>query len=259
MNGSLFDLDGKVAVVTGSSRGIGKAIAFRMAEHGASVVVSSRKVDACDAAAAEINESHPGKAAAIPCNISHKDQLRALVDGTRERFGRIDIVVCNAAVNPYAGPMIECPDSAFDKIMGTNIRSNHWLVGMVLGEMSDRGDGSIIIISSTGGLIGTDILGAYAISKAADMQMARNIAVEYGSHNVRANTIAPGLIRTDFARHLWENPDILARATAGAPLGRIGHADEIAGVAVMLASPAGAFITGQTIAVDGGSIIGPTI
>ena len=177
MTGSLFDLTGKVAVITGSSRGIGKAIAFRMAEHGARVIVSSRKADVCAAATAEINESFPEHAAAIPCNISSKGQLRSLVDGTRERFGPIDILVCNAAVNPFAGPMVDCPDHAFDKVMNTNIRSNHWLAGMVLPEMAERGDGSIIIISSTGALVGSDILGAYSISKAADMQMARNIAV----------------------------------------------------------------------------------
>jgi len=259
VTGSLFDLTGKVALITGSSRGIGKAIAYRMAEHGARVVVSSRKAVACDAAVSEINGAFPDRAVAIPCNISSKDQLRALVDAAHERFGAIDILVCNAAVNPYAGPMIDCPDDAFDKIMGTNIRSNHWLAGMVLPEMAAREDGSIIIISSTGGLVGTDILGAYAISKAADMQMARNIAVEYGPRNVRANTIAPGLVRTDFARHLWEDPEILSRATAGAPLRRIGHVDEIAGAAVMMASPAGAFMTGQTVVIDGGSTVGATI
>ena len=255
MNDSLFDLTGKVAVITGSTRGIGKAIAYRMAQHGAKVVVSSRKPDACDATTAEINAAFPGSALAIPCNISYKEQLRNLVDKTHEAFGQVDVLVCNAAVNPYAGPMAECPDDAFDKIMGSNIRSNHWLAGMVLPEMKERRDGSIMIISSVGGLRGSEILGAYAISKAADMQMARNIAVEYGPYNVRANTIAPGLIRTDFARYLWENPDILKRSTEGSPLRRIGEADEIAGAAVMLASSAGAFTTGQCIVIDGGSTI----
>jgi NAD(P)-dependent dehydrogenase (short-subunit alcohol dehydrogenase family) len=195
----------------------------------------------------------------VPCNISHKDQLRALVDRTHEAFGRIDVLVCNAAVNPYAGPMVDCPDDAFDKVMHTNIRSNHWLAGMVLPEMAEREDGSIIIVSSIGGLIGTDLLGAYAISKAADMQLARNIAVEYGPRNVRANSIAPGLVRTDFARRLWDDPAIYAKSTASAPLRRMAEADEIAGAAVLLASAAGAFITGQTIVVDGGATIGPTI
>lgn len=255
MNDSLFDLTGKTAIITGSTKGIGKAIAYRMAQHGAHVVVSSRKADACDDVTSEINAAFPGSAIAIPCNIGYKDQLQVLVDKTHDAYGQIDILVCNAAINPYAGPMADCPDEAFDKIMGSNIRSNHWLCSMVLPEMKERQDGSVIIVSSIGGLRGSEILGAYSISKAADMQMARNIAVEYGPYNVRANAIAPGLIRTDFAKYLWENPDILKRSTAGAPLRRIGEADEIAGAAVFLSSRAGAFTTGQTIVCDGGATI----
>ena len=255
MNDSLFDLTGKTAIITGSTKGIGKAIAYRMAQHGAHVVVSSRKADSCDEVTREINAAFPGSAIAIPCNIGYKDQLQVLVDKTHDAYGQIDILVCNAAINPYAGPMADCPDEAFDKIMGSNIRSNHWLCSMVLPEMKERQDGSVIIVSSIGGLRGSEILGAYSISKAADMQMARNIAVEYGPYNVRANAIAPGLIRTDFAKYLWENPDILKRSTAGAPLRRIGEADEIAGAAVFLSSRAGAFTTGQTIVCDGGATI----
>ena len=255
MNDSLFDLTGKTAIITGSTKGIGRAIAYRMAQHGAHVVVSSRKADACDDVTSEINAAFPGSAIAIPCNIGYKDQLHVLVDRTHDAYGQIDILVCNAAINPYAGPMADCPDEAFDKIMGSNIRSNHWLCSMVLPEMKERQDGSVIIVSSIGGLRGSEILGAYSISKAADMQMARNIAVEYGPYNVRANAIAPGLIRTDFAKYLWENPDILKRSTAGAPLRRIGEADEIAGAAVFLSSRAGAFTTGQTIVCDGGATI----
>ena len=255
MNDSLFDLTGKTAIITGSTKGIGKAIAYRMAQHGAHVVVSSRKADACDDVTSEINAAFPGSAIAIPCNIGYKDQLQVLVDKTHDAYGQIDILVCNAAINPYAGPMADCPDEAFDKIMGSNIRSNHWLCSMVLPEMKERQDGSVIIVSSIGGMRGSEILGAYSISKAADMQMARNIAVEYGPFNVRANAIAPGLIRTDFAKYLWENPDILKRSTAGAPLRRIGEADEIAGAAVFLSSRAGAFTTGQTIVCDGGATI----
>ncbi len=255
MTDSLFDLAGKTAIITGSTKGIGKAIAYRMAQHGARVVVSSRKPDACDAVVDEINADFPGAAIAIPCNIGYKEQLQNLVDKTRELLGPIDILVCNAAINPYAGPMAGCPDDAFDKIMASNVRSNHWLCTMVLPEMVERKDGSITIVSSVGGLRGTEILGAYSISKAADMQLARNIAVEYGRHNIRCNAIAPGLIKTDFAKYLWENPDILKQATSGAPLRRIGESDEIAGMAVLLASRAGAFTTGQTIVIDGGSTI----
>ena len=256
MSDSLFDLTGKTAIITGSTKGIGRAIAFRMAQHGANVVVSSRKADACEAVTAEINAAdYPGSAISMPCNIGYKDQLQALVDKTVTELGPIDILVCNAAINPFAGPMIDIPDDAFDKIMASNIRSNHWLCSMVLPSMKARKQGSITIVSSIGGLRGSEILGAYAISKAADMQMARNIAVEYGPFNVRANAIAPGLVRTDFAKYLWENEDILRSATAGSALRRIGEPDEIAGAAVFLASKAGAFTTGQTIVCDGGATI----
>jgi NAD(P)-dependent dehydrogenase (short-subunit alcohol dehydrogenase family) len=251
----LFDLTGKVAIITGSTRGIGKAIAERMVEHGARVVVSSRRAEACAEVAEQINLGHPGSAIGVSCNISHKDQLQHLVATTRERFGSIDVLVCNAAVNPYAGPMVDCPDDAFDKVMGTNIRSIHWLTSMVLPEMQRRGDGVIIVVSSIGGLIGSELLGAYTISKAADMQLVRNIAVEYGPHNVRANSIAPGMVRTDFARALWDDPVIHERVTSRTPLRRVAEPDEIAGLAVLLASDAGAFITGQTLVVDGGVTI----
>lgn len=252
---TLFDLTGKVAIITGSSRGIGKAIAERMAEHGAKVVISSRKQDACDAAAAEINAKRPGQAIAVAANISDKAGLQHLVDETRRQLGPIDILVCNAASNPYYGPMDGIADEQFQKILTNNIVANHWLIAMVAPEMRARRDGAIVIISSIGGLRGTAVLGAYGISKAADMQLARNLAHEFGPDNVRVNCIAPGLIRTDFARALWENPDTLRRSTEGAPLKRIGEPDEIAGAAVFLAAPAGSFMTGQTIVIDGGQTI----
>jgi NAD(P)-dependent dehydrogenase (short-subunit alcohol dehydrogenase family) len=250
---NLFDLSGKSAIITGSSRGIGKAIAHRLAEHGANVVISSRKADACEAAAAEINAAVGRKAAiAIPCNIAVKEALQQLVSETERAFGGIDILVCNAASNPYFGPMGNMADEQFTKILQNNIVSNHWLIQMVAPAMRERKDGSIMIISSIGGLRGTEVLGAYAISKSADMQLARNLAAEFGPDNVRVNTIAPGLIRTDFARALWENPDILKRSTERTPLRRIGEPDEISGMAVFLASKAGAFTTGQTFVIDGG-------
>jgi NAD(P)-dependent dehydrogenase (short-subunit alcohol dehydrogenase family) len=253
---NLFDLSGKVALVTGSTKGIGEAIVHRLAEHGAKVVVSSRKADACDKVAADINKAQGKEVAVpIPCNINYKEQLQQLVAGTRQKWGKIDILVCNAALNPYFGPQMEIPDEAFDKIMGANVRSNHWLCQLVLPEMVERKDGSIIIVSSIGGLRGSPVIGAYCISKAADFQLARNIAVEYGLKNIRANCIAPGLIKTDFAKALWDNPDILERSTSGAPLRRIGDPDEIAGAAVFLASKAGAFMTGQAIVIDGGATI----
>ncbi|RJT24280.1 SDR family oxidoreductase [Chakrabartia godavariana] len=253
---SLFDMTGQVALITGSSRGIGKAIAEEMAVHGAKVVISSRKQGACDAVAAEINARHgDGTAIAVAANISAKDALQNLVDETRKAFGKVTALVCNAASNPYYGPAAGIQDEQFRKIMDNNILSNHWLINMVVPEMMERGEGSITIVSSIGGLKGSTVIGAYCISKAADMQMARNLADEYGPKGVRVNCIAPGLIRTDFAKALWENPDTLARSTARSPLRRIGEPEEIAGAAVFLASRAGAFTTGQTFVIDGGQTI----
>jgi NAD(P)-dependent dehydrogenase (short-subunit alcohol dehydrogenase family) len=253
---SLFDMTGKVAVITGSSRGIGKAIAEEMAEQGAKVVISSRKSDACEIVKDALNAKHgAGTAIAVPANISSKESLQNLVDETREQFGKIDALVCNAASNPYYGPGLGISDDQFRKIMDNNILSNHWLISMVAPEMIERGSGSITIVSSVGGLKGSPIIGAYCISKAADMQMARNFAMEFGPHGVRVNCIAPGLIRTDMARALWEEPETLKRSTAAACLKRIGEPPEIAGAAVFLASAAGAFTTGQTIVCDGGATI----
>jgi NAD(P)-dependent dehydrogenase (short-subunit alcohol dehydrogenase family) len=252
---SLFDLTGKVAIITGSSRGIGKAIAKAMVEQGARVVISSRKQDACDAVAAEINAQTPGSAIALAANISSKDDLRRLVDRSVEMLGHIDILVCNAATNPYYGPMSGIQDDQFRKILENNVISNHWLIQMVSPAMIARRDGAIIIISSIGGFAGSSVIGGYNISKAADMQLARNLAVEFGPANVRVNCIAPGLIRTDFARALWEDPDTLAAVTRPAPLRRIGEPHEIAGAAVFLAAPASMFITGQTLIADGGVTI----
>jgi NAD(P)-dependent dehydrogenase (short-subunit alcohol dehydrogenase family) len=252
---SLFDLSNKVAVVTGSSRGIGRAIVERMAEHGAKVVVSSRKLDACEAVVSGIT-AKGGTAVAHACNISRKEELQQLVDATLSKWGGIDVLVCNAAVNPYFGPSIDTPDEAYDKVMSSNVRSNFWLTNMALPHMAQRGGGSVIIVSSVAGLMGSPTLGVYGISKAADMALARNICVEWGAKNVRANCIAPGLVRTDFARALWENPEIYAKAVKMYPLGRIGEPDEIAGAAVFLAGPSGAFMTGQTIVIDGGGVVG---
>ncbi len=253
---TLFDLTGKVAIITGSSRGIGRAIAERLAEHGAKVVISSRKAGPCEDVAAGIDAARgAGSAIAVPASISSKDDLANLVARTREAFGRIDIVVCNAASNPYYGPLAGIGDDQFRKILDNNVIANHWLISMVAPEMIARRDGAIVIVSSIGGLRGSPVIGAYNISKAADFQLARNLAVEYGPHNIRVNCIAPGLIKTDFARALWEDAETLDRYNSTTPLRRIGQPDEIAGVAVMLASKAGSFITGQGIVVDGGVTI----
>jgi NAD(P)-dependent dehydrogenase (short-subunit alcohol dehydrogenase family) len=250
----LFDLTGKVALITGSTKGIGRAIAEAMAAFGAKVVVSSRKPDACEEVRAKIVAAG-GQAVSIPCNIGSKEELTRLVDETNRALGPVDVLVCNAAVNPHFGPTQEIPDSAFDKILGSNVRSNHWLCQMTIPAMAKRGGGAVILVSSIGGLKGSERLGAYGISKAAEMQMARNLAVEWGPSNVRVNCIAPGLVRTDFARALWENPEIYAHTVKSYPLRRIGEPNEIAGAAVFLASAAGTFVTGQTLVVDGGATI----
>lgn len=253
---SPFQLDGKVAIVTGSSRGIGKAIAEAMAAAGARVVVSSRNQDACEEVAAGIRKREgEGSATAIAASISSRDALEELVTKSREAFGPIDILVCNAASNPYYGPMEGISDDQFRKILDNNVISNNWLTGMVAPDMAARGGGSIIIISSIGGLRGSAVIGAYNLSKAADMQLARNLAVELGPKNIRVNCIAPGLIKTRFSQALWENPDTLRYYETTTPLRRIGDPEEIAGCAVFLASGAGSYITGQTIVVDGGVTI----
>ena len=253
---TLFSLEGKVAVITGSSKGIGKAIAERLAEQGCKVVISSRKQGPCDEVAVAINARFgAGMAISVPANISSKEQLQNLVAQTNKQLGKIDILVCNAASNPYYGPMAGIEDDQFRKIFDNNVLSNHWLINFVAPQMIERKDGSIIIVSSIGGLRGTPVIGAYGISKAADMQLARNLAHEFGPHNIRVNCIAPGLIKTDFAKALWEDAEMLKKRTATTPLRRIGEPDEIAGAAVFLAGKAGSFTTGQTIVIDGGVTI----
>ena len=251
---SLFDLTGKVAIVTGSTRGIGRAMLDALAEHGAKVVVSSRKQDACDAAAAEIDARFgEGTALAVAASLSDKAALQHLVDETRRVFGRIDVLVCNAASNPYYGPLGGIEDEAFRKVLDNNILANHWLIQMVAPEMRAHRDGSIVIVSSIGGLKGSPVIGAYCISKAADLQLARNLAIEFGPDNVRVNCIAPGLVKTDFARALWEDPERIKATNSTTPLRRIGEPDDIAGAAVFLASRASAFMTGQVMVIDGGA------
>lgn len=249
-----FDLTGQVAVVTGSSKGIGRAAAEIMAGLGAKVVISSRKIDAC-AGVVEGIKAKGGEAMAIPCNISRKEELAALVGKTVETWGKIDTLVCNAAVNPFFGPLEKIPDDAFDKIMSSNIKSNLWLCNYALPGMAERGGGSVVIVSSIGGLRGSAQLGAYGISKAADMQLTRSLAVEWSPRGVRINCVAPGLVKTDFARALWEDPERLKRTVSTAPLRRIGEPEEIGGIVAFLASKASTFMTGSVIVADGGVTI----
>jgi len=253
---TLFDLTGRVAIITGSSRGIGRAIAERLADQGAKVVVSSRTQSAVDDVAAAINATHgAGTAIAVAANISSKDDLVRLVERTREAFSKIDILVCNAATNVHFGPLSGIKDEQFRKILDNNILSNHWLIQLVAPEMAERGDGAITLVSSIGGMQGSPLIGAYNISKAADLQLARNLAVELGPRNVRVNCVAPGLIKTDFARALWQNPKIARSAEASTPLRRLGEPDDVAGAVVFLSSAAGRYITGQCIIIDGGGMI----
>jgi NAD(P)-dependent dehydrogenase (short-subunit alcohol dehydrogenase family) len=251
-----FDLTGKVAVVTGSSRGIGRAIAEQLAARGARVVISSRKQDACEEVAGSINSAHgSGRAVAIAASISSKDALQELAERTRAELGPIDILVCNAASNPHYGSLDTIDDAMFRKTLENNILSNHWLIQLALPDMRAKKDGAIVVISSIGGLRGSSVLGAYTITKAADIQLVRNYAVENGRHGIRINGIAPGLVKTDFAKALYENPEAEKAAVARTPMGRLGVPDDIAGAAVFLSSPAASWLTGQTLVVDGGSTV----
>ena len=249
--GDIFDLSGRVAIVTGSTRGIGRAIAEALAAQGAKVVISSRKAESCEEVAQAVNDAG-GEAVAIPCNVSHEDQLQNLVDETVKTWGRIDTLVCNAAANPHYGPFLDIPDDMYDKTMLVNVRNVMKLCRMVIPDMSQRGDGSIVIVSSTGALHGSDYLGTYCLTKAADVQMVKNLAVAHGKDGIRANAILPGLVRTHFAKALWEDPDALAAAEKATTLGRIGEPIDLAGIAVYLAAPAGRWTSGQTFVIDGG-------
>jgi NAD(P)-dependent dehydrogenase (short-subunit alcohol dehydrogenase family) len=254
MSKSLFDLSGKVALITGSTKGIGKSIAEELARAGCRIAISSRKAEACEAVRAEF-EKQGFEVLAMPCNVSRKEDLQGLVDKTLARWGRIDIAVANAAANPYYGPLSAIPDEAFDKVMQNNVKSVLWLASITLPGMAERGGGSFITVGSIGGIRASTVLGAYAISKAADHHLTRCLAAEWGPKNVRVNAIAPGLIVTDFAKALWEDEKRRKEREAQTPLRRLGVPRDIGGIAVFLASEAAAFITGQVIVADGGVTI----
>src|SRR5215469_15880282 len=242
----LFDLSGKVAIITGSSRGIGRATAEAFAEAGGRVVISARNAEPCEEVAAAIR-AKGGEAIAVTARISDKGQLENLVAKTREAWGRIDILVCNAAINPHYGSLEQLTDSVFERMMVNNVLSNLWLSRLVGPEMRARREGAIIFIISTAALRASTMLGMYGVTKAA----------EWGPDNIRVNCIAPSVVTTQFARVLYEDPERRAAREAGTLLKRLGEPDDIAGVALMLASRAGAYITGQTIVVDGGTTIAP--
>jgi dehydrogenase/reductase SDR family member 4 len=249
---SLFDLKGKVALVTGSTRGIGRSIAEELGRAGAKVVISSRKADACEQVRKELEKENL-EVLAKPCNVSRKEELQALVDATLAKWGRMDIVVANAASNPYYGPLTGIGDEAFDKIFNNNLKSVLWLAAMTLPQM--KGGGSFTLVGSIGGLIANTVIGAYGMSKAAGHHLVRNLAAEWGPKNVRVNAIAPGLIKTEFARALWEDEKRAAERVSNTPLRRLGEPRDIGGIAVFLASDAAAFVTGQVIVADGGVTI----
>jgi NAD(P)-dependent dehydrogenase (short-subunit alcohol dehydrogenase family) len=251
---SPFDLAGKTAIVTGSTKGIGRAIAVALARAGAKVAVSSRDAGRVGETAQALTDAGH-TVIGVPCNVGRKDELQNLVDRTKSELGPVDILVCNAAINPYYGPAMEIPDDVFAKVMHTNIQAQLWLAQMVAPDMKARKDGAIVLISSIGGLRGSDVIGAYNISKAADIQLAKNLAVELGPDNIRVNAIAPGLVKTDFARALWENPEFAEPRIAATPLRRLGDPEDIAGAVVFLASQAGRWMTGQTIVIDGGATV----
>jgi NAD(P)-dependent dehydrogenase (short-subunit alcohol dehydrogenase family) len=250
----MFRLDGKVAIVTGSSKGIGRAIVETMAGLGAAVVVSSRKIGPCEEVRDGIT-AKGGRAIAVACNTGYREPLEALVKATLDAFGRIDAVVANVAVNPYYGPLKGVSEEAWDKIMSVNVKSTLWLANMTCPEIARQGGGSFTLISSIGALHGNTAIPAYNVSKIAEIGLMRNLAVEWGPEKIRVNAILPGLVRTDFARALWENPATMRQVEAGTPLGRIGEVDDLGGVGAFLATPAAAYITGQTIVVDGGSTV----
>lgn len=257
LSDTLFNLEGKSAIVTGASRGIGEAIARRLAQHGARVTVSSRKLDACEEVANAINAAEGrDAAAATACNISHPEALVELVRQHEERFGQADILVCNAAVNPFYGPSKDITDEQIDKIFDCNIKANHKLSHLVLPGMVEKGGGAIVIISSISAFVGNQGIGMYGVSKAADLQLARNLAVEYGPSNVRINCICPGIVKTHFAEALWKDPKVEKMVSGQIPMRRFGLPDDIAGAAVFLSSDAAAWMNGQHVTIDGGALIG---
>ncbi len=251
---SLFDLSGQVAVVTGSTRGIGKSIAEELGRAGARVMISSRKADACEQTRAELTQQGL-TVLAQPCNVGRKEEVSALIASTTKAWGKVDILVCNAAVNPYYGPLGGLSDEAFDKVMNSNVKSSLWLTNLVIPGMAERGGGSVIMVGSIAGLKANTIIGAYGISKAADHMLVKNLAAEWGPKNVRVNAIAPGLVKTDFAKALWEDDKLRHAREQATPLRRIGEPRDIGGIAVFLASQAAAFMTGQCIVADGGVTI----
>ena len=247
-----FSLAGKVAIVTGGSRGIGRSIAVGLAEHGADVALAARKPEAL-AEALEAVSATGRRAIAVPTNVRRDEELRALVAETEKQLGRVDILVNNAGTNPVYGPVQDIDERAFDTIMNTNVKAVHFLSNYAREAMLRHGEGGAVVnVSSVGGFQASDVIGMYSVSKAALIMLTQVQAKTWGVDGIRVNCIAPGLIKTEFARALWDNEKILKASTMEAALRRIGQPDEMAGAVVFLASPASSFMTGQTMIMDGG-------
>lgn len=249
-----FDLSGQVALVTGSTKGIGRSIAAHMLAHGAKVIVSGRRQEACDAAALELDPSLE-QVLPLACDIRKKDQIENLVRTSLARWGRIDTLVCNAAVSPYYGPLLNMPDEAISMSVDGNLRSAVYLCNFVIPQMAERGDGAVILIGSIGAQRGSATIGLYSALKAADVALARCLAVEWGERNIRVNCISPGSIMTDMAKVRWSDPERRDATIRGTALKRIGDPEDIGGAAVFLASKAARYMTGQNLVIDGGVTI----
>lgn len=253
---NMFDLTGRKALLTGASRGMGLEMAKGLAMQGADVVISARKMDALEAAAAEINEA-AGRDAATPmtCNIGQKDEINALAEAARAKLGPLSILIGNAGVNPFYGSIRKIPDEAYEKTMQANVQSNLWLANAVFPDMEALGGGSMLFTASIGAFKPSDTLGTYNISKLALIALVRNLAMEMGPAGVRVNALCPGVVKTEFARALWENPKTAEYYLGQVPLRRLGEPEDFTGIGVFMASEASRYITGQALTVDGGSIM----
>jgi dehydrogenase/reductase SDR family member 4 len=254
MKNNILDLTGKVAIVTGASKGIGEAIAQYYAAHGAKVVVNSRKQEAVDSVVAHIN-TEGGQALGVAGQVGNSDDCQNIFNTTMETYGRVDILVNNAAANPVFGPVENTDDKAFNKIMDVNVKAPFELAKLCLPVMEKNGGGSIINISSIGGISPEQMLGIYSVSKAALVSLTKVMAAEWGKYNIRANVICPGLIQTKFSEALWSNDMIMKHMMTQVPLGRIGSPEEIAGLALFLASEASSYCTGAVFTADGGYLV----
>lgn len=251
----VFSLAGRVALVTGGTRGIGLASARLLAQAGAAVVVASEDAAACQQAASELR-AQGLLASGLCCDVADRAQVDALAAQVIERHGRVDVLVCNAGIAPHMGPIATASDDDYERTMTVNLRSALWLTSAVIPHMALGGGGSVVLMSSIAGIRGNRGLGVYSLSKAGLAALARNLAVEWGPARIRVNAVSPGVVQTEFARPLTGNDAAMQRRLALTPLRRTGTPEEIAGSVLYLASPAGAFVTGHNLIVDGGTTIG---